>query len=69
MSDAELQRMTINELMDLKARAEDAIRARIRARREAKDSGSRPAGAPGSSGPPAARDIESDFNAWMKSRR
>ena len=35
MSDAELERMTIKELMDLKARAQDAIRARIRAKREA----------------------------------
>ncbi len=63
MSDAELERMTIKELMDLKARAQDAIRARIRAKREAKTAEIRPAGAP------AARDLESDFNAWMKTRR
>lgn len=63
MSDAELESMTIKELMDLKARAQDAIRARIRARREAKDATFRPAEAP------EVRDLESDFNDWMKSRR
>ena len=63
MSDAELERMTINELMDLKARAEDAIRARIRAKREAKGTGSQPVSAS------ATRDLESDFNAWLKGRR
>lgn len=60
MSDAELACMTIKELEDLKARAQAAIRARIRARRQAKL-------AP--SGMAQSRDLQGEFDAWMKGRR
>ncbi len=62
VDDTELEQLTIDELQALKVQIENAVRARIRAKQQAK--------APQPLVPtPPENDLESARDAWLNSRR
>ena len=62
VDDTELEQLTIDELQALKVQIENAVRARIRAKQQAK--------APQPLAPtPPENDLESARDAWLNSRR
>ena len=65
VDDKELERLTIAELEALKVNIENAVRAIIRAKREAKMPPTMPVVAP----KPPVNDLESARDAWLESKR
>ncbi len=65
MTDADLENLTVQDLRDLRARVDDAIRAQI-----ARSRPTAMATVPGASAaPPSVVDLERERDAWQARRR